>query len=370
MLIPINKPIINKEEEKAVLDVLKSGELTDSSYKGGRYTREFESKMRSILRCKHVIAVNSGTAALHCALLAVGVKQGDEVIVPSFTFVATANAVLACGAKPVFVDIGEDYNIDVNQIKKAITRKTKAIIPVHLYGYPADMDQVREIASKNDLFVIEDAAESLGAEYRGKQTGTLSDAGCFSFYASKVVTSGEGGAVATNNDEIADKVRMIRNHGMVEGYDSRTFGLNYRLPEVSAAIGSVQLDKLQSHIDKRRKNAVYLNERICDKGNVKFTQNSKDRTHVFYLYTVSVGEDRDKLLHGLREKGIGASVYFKIPVHKTPLYYSLGYGSKKLPKTESAAREVISLPVHPGLSEKELDYIASEFIKQLRKSSK
>ncbi len=366
-MIPINKPILGNEEKEEVLKVLESGMLTDASYEGGKYTREFEAKLEKILGCKHVIAVNSGTAALHCSLLAIGVKRGDEVIVPSFTFVATANVVLACGARPVFVDIGEDYNIDPAKLKKAITRKTKAIIPVHLYGYPANMDEIREIASKDNIALIEDAAESLGAEYKGRQTGTLSDAGCFSFYATKVVTTGEGGAISTNSDEIAEKVTMIRNHGMVEGYDSRVLGLNYRLPEISAAIGLKQLEKLPSYIRKRRENAEYLNERILDVKGVEFKQSSKDRTHVFYLYTLSVKRSRDDLLESLKKKGIGASVYFRIPVHKTPLYSSLGYGSLKLSKTETAAREVISLPVHPAVTGEQLDFIASEFIKEARK---
>jgi perosamine synthetase len=370
MLIPINKPIIGEEEKKAALEVLDSGILTDASYEGGRYTREFEAKLRKILGTKHVIAVNSGTAALHCALLALGIKNGDEVIVPSFTFVATANAVIACGAKPVFVDISEDYNIDTKMLDKAINKRTKAIIPVHLYGYPANMDEISEIASKHSVSIVEDAAESLGAEYKGKQTGTLSDVGCFSFYATKVVTTGEGGAISTNDDKLADSIRMIRNHGMVQGYDSRVLGLNYRLPEINAAIGSVQLDKLEKFIKIRRRNANYLNSKFENEDGVYFTQNSKDRTHVFYLYTVSIKKGRDRIMNELRKKGIGASIYFKIPVHKTPLYSSLGYGSLKLRKTEKASKEVLSLPVHPAVSESDIEYIADEFLKEVRKNSR
>lgn len=364
-MIQINKPIVGKEETDLVLKVLESEKLTDSSFHGGHYTREFENKLSTLLGCKHVIAVNSGTAALHTALLALGIKRGDEVIVPSFTFVATANVVLACGARPVFADISEDYNIDPNQVKKLITKRTRAIIPVHLYGYPANMDEINEIASKHGLFVIEDAAESLGAEYKGRQTGTLSDIGCFSFYATKVVTTGEGGAISTNNDELAEKLRMIRNHGMVEGYDSRVFGLNYRIPEINAAIGCAQLTKLQYFIEKRRKNAKILNERIKTLRYVKFTQESEVKKHVFYLYTVSVKKQRDRILSSLKSKGINAAVYFKIPVHKTPLYNILGYSNVKLKVTEEAARTVLSLPVHPGVTEEQIDYIATEFIKEI-----
>ena len=251
--IGVNRPIIGEEEKKAVLDVVSSGMLVNASYEGGEQVRAFEGKVRRLLGAKHVVAVNSGTAALHAALMAFGVKEGDEVVVPPFTFVATANVVLACGAKPVFVDIKDDYNMDPDAFKKAITRKTKAVIPVHVYGYPADMDEIRETAESKSVKVIEDAAESLGATYKGTQTGRLSDAGCFSLYATKVVTSGEGGAISTDDDELADLLRLIRNHGQVKGYDTRHLGFNNRLPEMSAALGSVQMDRLQGFLRAREK---------------------------------------------------------------------------------------------------------------------
>ncbi|HLQ06140.1 MAG TPA: DegT/DnrJ/EryC1/StrS family aminotransferase [Nitrososphaerales archaeon] len=364
--IPINKPILGEEEKAAVEDVLSSGQLTDASYEGGKYVRAFEGKVRSLLGAKHVIAVNSGTAALHSVLMALGVKAGDEVILPSFTFVATANVILASGAKPVFVDTKKDYNIDSAAFKRAVTRRTKAVIPVHLYGYPADMDEIREIAESRSVAIVEDAAESMGATYKGTQTGRLSDAGCFSMYATKVVTSGEGGAISTDSDELADRLRLVRNHGMVHGYDTRHLGFNYRLPELNAAIASAQMDKLDSFLGARAKNAAYLIDKVKSLDGVDFTQEADDRTHVFYLFTLYLRKNRDKILKALNDAGVGASVYFKLPVHKTPLYVRLGYGKKKLMHTEAASGHVLSLPVHPELSTSDLQRVSDGFTEAVR----
>jgi len=366
-MIPINKPILGEEERAAVDDVLSSGRMVDASYEGGKHVRAFEGKVRSLLGVRHVVAVNSGTAALHSTLIALGVNAGDEVIVPPMTFVATANVVLALGAKPVFVDVKEDYNMDPKEFKRAITKKTKAVIPVHVYGYPADMDEINEAAKSKSVAVIEDAAESLGATYKGTQTGKLSAAGCFSMYATKVVTSGEGGAVSTDDDDLADKLRLVRNHGMVHGYDTKHLGFNYRLPELSAAIASAQMDKLGGFLKARAKNAAYLNEALKSVDGAKFTQDSPDRTHVFYLYTLRVRKNRDNIVKALNEAGVGAAVYWKVPVHKTPLYQRLGYGKKRLAKAEDAAGHVLSLPVHPAVSGEELNKVAEEFRGAARK---
>ena len=360
-MIPINKPIIGDEEKEAVLDVVSSGMLVNASYEGGKQVRAFEDKVKKLVGVKHVVAVNSGTAALHTVLIAMGIKAGDEVVVPSFTFLATANVVLSCGAKPVFVDIRDDFNMDPETFRKAVTKKTKAVIPVHIYGYPADMDEIREIAATQSVRVIEDAAESLGATYKGTQTGKLSDAGCFSLYATKIVTSGEGGAISTDDDELADKLRLVRNHGQVHGYDSRHLGFNYRLPEMSAALASVQMDKLDGFLRARVRNANYLAERVASLDGVRFTQDARDRTHIFYLFTLHLRKNRDRVQKQLNAAGVGAAVYWNIPVHKTPLYTKLGYGRKVLKKTEDAAGHVLSLPVYPGLSQEDLETVASEF---------
>src|ERR687894_366811 len=244
-IIPINKPWLEEEEKSEIMNVLNENTLTSAAKDGGKRVRGFESHLKDYLHVKHALAVNSGTSALHAALLAAGIGKGDEVLLPSFTFVATANSVVASGAKPVFVDINKsDYTMDMQDLKRKITKKSKAIMPVHLYGHPADMDEIIELASKYSIDIIEDACQSLGSTYKKKQTGTLGLIGCFSMYASKVLTSGEGGAVITNYNDLADKLKMIRNHGMVEGNDTRIFGLNLRLPELSAAIAKVQMKKL------------------------------------------------------------------------------------------------------------------------------
>jgi len=364
--IPINKPLLGEEEQEAVRQVISTGRLVDASFEGGKRVREFEGKVRNLVGTKHVIAVNSGTAALHATLMALGIKPGDEVVVPSLTFVATANVVLACGAKPVFADIKKDYNLDPASFRKSLTRKTRAVIPVHVYGYPADMDEIREVASPRGVAVVEDAAESLGATYKGIQTGKLSAAGCFSMYATKVVTSGEGGAVSTDDDELAEKLRLVRNHGMVHGYDTRILGFNYRLPEISAAIASVQMDKLPGFLHARARNAKYLTGRVSSAPGVEFTQNAEDRTHVYYLYTLHLKRRRDQVAKALNASGVGAAIYWKIPVHKTPLYAKLGGSRKVLRQTEDAARHVISLPVHPGLSESDIERVADKFLEAIQ----
>ena len=359
--IAVNRPILGEEERRAVEEVLSSGMLVNASYEGGERVREFEGKVRRLLGAKHVVAVNSGTAALHAALLALGVKAGDEVVVPPFTFVATANVVLACGAKPVFVDIKEDYNMDPAAFRRAITKKTKAVIPVHVYGYPADMDEIREISESKSVRVVEDAAESLGATYKGTQTGRLSDAGCFSLYATKVITSGEGGAISTDDDDLADALRLVRNHGQVEGYDTRHLGFNYRLPEMSAALASVQMDRLGGFLEARGKNAKSLSERVGSIDGARFTQDAEDRTHVFYLYTLYLRKNRDRIQKALSAAGVGSGVYWPTPVHRTPLYARLGYSKKKLPRAETSTKHVISLPVHPGLTPEELQRVGDAF---------
>jgi dTDP-4-amino-4,6-dideoxygalactose transaminase len=387
-MIPINKPWIGKEEQDEVMHVLEENALTSAVKDGGKRVRDFESLLRNYLKVKHTIAVNSGTASLYAALLAAGIKQGDEILLPSFTFVATANSIVAVGAKPVFVDIKpDDYTIDVSDLKAKITTKSKAIIPVHLYGHPSDMDEINELAEKYSLDVIEDACQSLGSTYNKKQTGTIGIMGCFSMYASKVLTCGEGGAIATNNDGLADKLKLIRNHGMVEGYDTRILGLNLRLPELSAAIAKVQMNKLSKMLELRRKNAELLTKlvfptiRVNDSGNdnngggdsskfgnnndkkgiIRIPQETSKKKFNWYLYTVAFEESnlRDKIKERMISDKIGVTIYYDPPVHETPYYKD----TDKLAITEWASKHVLSLPIHPLVTDQDIVYMAESIKK-------
>ncbi len=361
-MIPINKPQIDDEERQEILKVLDEGILTSASNFGGKRVQDFERLLADFLHVKHAIAVNSGTAALHASILAAGIKESDEILIPSFTFVATANSVACTGAKPVFVDIEKDtYTMDPLDLENKITKKTRAIIPVHLYGHPAKMDEIKEIANKHSIIVIEDACQSLGSTYDGKQTGTLGQMGCFSMYASKVLTSGEGGAITTDSDEFAEKLRMIRNHGMVNGYDTRIIGFNMRLPEISAAIAKTQMKKIQSMLDKRASNARKLGQLLSNKikdKNIVLPHENQRTKYNWYLYTVALNDSRDKVKKFLNDSGIGATIYYDPPVHQTP-FYSKFY-NRELEITEWASKSVLSLPVHPSITEKDLDFMANK----------
>lgn len=349
MTVPVNVPIIGKEEISEVVSVLKNSALTSAANLGGKNVQEFEKLMSSFVKSKYAIAVNSGTAALQAALYALDIKTGDEVLLPSFTFVATANAVVSVGAKPIFVDIRRsNYTMDPADLEKKITKKSKAIIPVHLYGNVAYMDEISEVARKHNLHIIEDAAQSMGSSYRGKQTGTFSELGCFSLYAAKVMTSGEGGVIVTNNKKLREKLLMIRNHGMVHGYDTRVLGLNFRLPEINAAIAKVQMKKLPKFLLKRKKNAKILTDLLSGL-DLALPQARKHEEVNWYLYTIAT-ESRDKIMKNLNSNGIGAAIYYSTPVHKTPYY-----GKKlNLPVTDWAARNVLSLPIQPMVTEDNL----------------
>jgi len=392
-MIPINRPWLSDEEKKEVLMVLDEGILTSPALEGGKRVQEFESLLRRYLSIKHVIAVNSGTSALLAALLALGLKEGDEVLLPSFTFVASANSVVAAGGTPVFVDINEaDYTMDIQDLATKITERTRAIMPVHLYGHPADLDEIIELAKSNSLEIIEDACQSLGSEYRKRQTGTIGSMGCFSTYASKVLTSGEGGAITTDDDLLADRLRMIRNHGMVEGYDTRVFGLNLRLPEISAAIAKGQMKKLNEMLEKRRNNAKLLTDLLSHSDIDGFTTPTEPedgrKKFNWYLYTVTLGsrQTEDKINTpdlpdhpGHRDlikdemaniAKIGVAVYYDPPVHLTPYYRELVLSRlqnqiREIPDnlkgTEWASKHVLSLPVHPLLSTQDIEYIANSF---------
>ena len=360
MKIPINIPFVGKEEISAVTSILKNGALTSASNQGGKHVQAFEKSVSSFVNVKYAIAVNSGTAALQAALYALDIKHGDEVLIPSFTFVATANSVLSTGAKPVFVDIlKENYTMDPDDLQKKITKNTKAIVPVHLYGNVAYLDKISEIAKKFNIPIIEDSAQSLGSTFKGKHTGTFFEMGCFSMYPAKVMTAGEGGFIVTNNKKFRDKLLMIRNHGMVKGYDTKIFGLNLRLPEINAAIATVQMKKLPNFLKTRQKNAELLSK-LLSKSNLHLPQERKNEKVNWYLYTVTTPK-RNALLKKLNANGIGAALYYPIPVHKTPFYKS----KINLPTTDWAASHVLSLPVHPKVTSKNIDFIAKSVIDTL-----
>jgi perosamine synthetase len=368
-LIPINLPKIGEEEVEAVVKVLRSGLLTQALGAGPMVT-QFEKKYAEFAGVKHAIAVNTGTAALHSAVVGAGVKTGDEVILPSFTFVATAEAVVMAGGKPVFTDIDpETYNIPPAEIKKAITKKTKAIIPVDLYGLPAETKLIREIAAEHGLAVVEDAAQAHGATYDGKPAGVFADVACWSLYASKNMTTGEGGVITTDNDEMAETMRLLRTHGEKAKYASLMLGYNYRMSEIQAAIGSVQLTKLPAFVAKRRKNARRLTSILRQTEKLQLPEEPKGRQHSWYLYTVGLknatANERNKIVEELRKKDIGAEVYYANPVHLMP-YYRDSFGRRELPETEKAAKQVFSLPIHPGVTEEQVDYIGKSVLNILQ----
>jgi len=352
-MISISKPYIGDEEKAAVMDVLDSGMLAM-----GPKTAQFENDFAKVCDVKHAIAVSSGTTALHIALLANGIGPGDEVITTPFTFIASVNAILYVGAKPVFVDIEEEtFNIDLSQVEKVITSRTKAILPVHLYGHLCDIEQLLAIAEKHNLKIIEDACQAVMATYKGKAAGSFGT-GTFSFYATKNMMSGEGGMITTNDDEVAEASRMIRNHGMKRRYYHEMLGYNFRMMDIQAAIGLQQLKRLPGFNEKRRQNAAFFNAKI---ESVITPHEKQDYCHIWHQYTIRInhGRDRDAAVKQLNEAGIGTGIYYPVPNHRQD-YIKKIVGDLSLPVTDRLSQEVISLPVHPMLSQEDLETIVTE----------
>jgi perosamine synthetase len=354
-MIPIAKPIITEDEISAVTAVLLSGIIAQ-----GKKVAEFEETFARFIGTRYAVAVNSGTAALHVALLAHGIGEGDEVITTPFTFISTANSILFTGAKPVFADIDEEtFNIDPDSIVEKITSRTKAIMPVHLYGQPCDIKRIMRIAKEHRLTVIEDACQAHGAEYDGKMMGSFGT-GCFSFYPTKNITTSEGGMITTNDKDIAQKARMLRNHGQRERYRHEVLGYNYRMTDIAAAIGLCQLEKLERFNQKRIENAKFLTEKLKGTRGLILPSVRPKVKHVFHQYTLRVTQDfgmsRDELRTKLKDSGVATEIYYQLPIHKQPLYQELGYNDH-LPNAEKAAREVLSLPVHPSLTKEDLETI-------------
>lgn len=354
-MIPIAAPILDKAAIKAVEEVLGSGLLAQ-----GLKVSEFEEDFASYVGTKYAIATSSGTAALHAALLASGIGQSDEVITTPFGFIASANAILFCQARPVFVDIDErTFNIDPHLIRERITPRTKAILAVHLYGQSCDLKEIIQLCEEYNLILIEDACQAHGGEYVGKKVGSFG-IGCFSFYPTKNMTTGEGGMITTDNEDIAQKARMIRNQGQRERYVHQILGYNYRMTDIAAALGIYQLRGLDELNSKRIENAAFLASRIGKIRGLMPPFVMPDVKHVFHQFTTRVTTDfrisRDDLKARLRSRGVGVEVYYPLPIHKQPYYQKLGY-DEHLPNSEKAAMEVLSLPVHPSLTLEELHRI-------------
>jgi dTDP-4-amino-4,6-dideoxygalactose transaminase len=351
--IPAAKPLIGTDERAAVDRVLLSGMVAQ-----GPEVAAFETEFsQHFVSGRPTVAVNSGTAGLHLGLLAAGVGPGDEVIVPSFTFAATANSVALTGASPVFVDIEPDtFSLDPAAVESAITTTTRGILPVHLYGHPARIDVLAGIAERHGISLYEDAAQAHGAALRGRPVGTFGTMAMFSLYPTKNMTSGEGGMVVLAEDVTARTVRLLRNQGMERQYENELIGFNARMTDIHAAIGRVQLTKVDGWTAARRANAAFFDANLSG---VVVPPVADGATHVYHQYTIRVPADRDGFVQALKEEhGIGSGVYYPIPNHRLPSLSRFAPGLQ-LPETERAAREVLSLPVHPSLTPDDLEKIVS-----------
>lgn len=355
--IPAAKPIIGDEERHAVDRVLRSGMIAQ-----GPEVAAFEVEFGAYFaQGRETVAVNSGTSGQHLGLLAAGVGPGDEIIVPSFTFAATGNSVALTGATPVFVDIEPNYfSLNPEAVRAAITPQTKGIMPVHLYGHPFLVDEIEVIAREHGLQIFEDAAQAHGASWNGRPVGTIGDFAMFSLYPTKNMTSGEGGMVTCATPELARNVRLLRNQGMEKQYENEVIGFNARMTDLHAAIGRVQLTKVGAWTSRRQSNAAHLNSGLADLAGVQIPQVAPGAVHVYHQYTVRLDPaERDRIRQALTdEHNIGSGVYYPIPNHRLPSLAPFAPGLE-LPETERAAREVLSLPVHPSVGESDLDRIVA-----------
>ena len=343
---------IKPEIDKAVFQVLESGRFIL-----GEEVKAFEEEFAAYCQTRYAVAVNSGTSALHLSLLAMGVGAGDEVITTPLTFVATVAAILYTGAKPVLVDIDSStLNIDVHQIPSAVTKRTKAILPVHLHGKPADMGALGELARQNNLAVVEDAAQAHGAEFMGRRVGGLGDIGCFSFYPGKNLGAyGEGGAVTTNDPELARKIRLLRDWGAENRYQHELKGFNCRLEAIQGAVLRVKLRHLEKWIDARARIAKRYDELL--KGVVEIPSTPRQVRHVYHVYAI-LAEKRDRLQEYLSSRDVHTNIHYPIPVHLQKAYTDLGYKEGDFPVAEDACRKLLSLPLYPEMTTAQVDEVA------------
>lgn len=372
--IPLFKIYWDEEDVKSVTEAIKAGMY----WAEGPNIPKFEGMISEYIGTKYCVVFNSGTSALHAALLAHGIKQGDEVIVPSFTFIATANAPLFVGAKPVFADIEEEtFGLDPEDAKEKITSKTKAIMPIHYGGCACKIRELKEIAEDYNLLLIEDVAESLGARIKGEKVGSFGDSAVFSFCQNKIITTGEGGAIVTESKEISEKLKLIRSHGRLdtqdyfsstEYIDYLTLGYNFRMSNIVAALGIAQLEKVNKIIEMRRRNAKYLTTRINQEiKEIIAPKPLKDYCHVYQMYTIRVDNSRNSLMRYLVDCGIMTKVYFS-PVHLTHFYKNELRYSYKLPVTEEISSQVLTLPLYPELTKESMDFVIEEIKRFFREN--
>ena len=335
--------------------------LDNTAFAGGPFVKKFEEDFASFCECEFAIGVDSGTTALWMALLGLGIGQGDEVITTPNTFIATAEAISFCGAKPVFVDVDEQtYNMNPGLLEDAITTRTKAIIPVHLYGQMADMDPIMQIARTHGLFVIEDACQAHGAEYKGRRAGSIGDAGCFSFYPGKNLGAyGEAGAIVTNNAELAEKMRMFRDHGQAKKYYHSMIGWNARMDGFQGAVLSVKLKHLPVWNEARREKAQRYNELLADVDDVNTPVETDYARHVYHIYAIRV-QSRDELITGLAREDIFCGIHYPVSIHLQDAYGYLGYAKGSFPVAEKCAEQLVSLPMFPELTEEQVRRVAQE----------
>lgn len=364
--IPVAAPALDGREKEYVLECLESGWISSL----GRFIGDFEAAFASYCGVRHAVACNNGTTALHLALVALGIGPGDEVIVPTLTYIASANAVAYCGATPVFVDSEpETMNLDPALVEAKITPRTRAIMPVHLYGHPVDMDPIREIATRHGLIVLEDAAEAVGASYRGRKTGALGDIAMFSLFGNKIITSGEGGMIVTDDDALNEKLRLYRSQGMdpKRRYWHPVVGYNYRMTNIQAAIGLAQLERVDAHLAARRRVAEGYDVRLAGLANRLARPVTRPwAEHVHWMYNVVLAEGerrtRDEVMAALEADGIESRPVF-YPLHVMPPYAPSGQGP--FPVAESLAARGISLPTHAGLTDADLDRIVEALARAL-----